>query len=116
MPRKTMPSKSNILRYWSEILSDAPKNTSVCWGCGFDGYVERCHLVGHWKTQNNDVSNLVLLCKRCHRLQELFCSLANVDLFVGLLKDGAPFMTIAIAEAELFNNLIKENICHSPER
>ena len=116
MPRKTMPSKKNILAYWSDKIWDAPSDTSTCWGCGCPACVERCHLVPHVETQNNDPSNLVLLCKRCHRLQENFCRMAGVDRFVDLIKDGAPFMPIALSEAILFQELTKEDICHSQER
>ena len=116
MPRGTMPSRKKILAYWSDKLWDAPTDTSMCWGCGFQGEIERCHLVPHVETQNNDPSNLVLLCRRCHRLQDIFCHMAGVDRFVDLIKDGALFMPIALAEGQLLQELIKENVCHSQER
>ena len=92
MSRKSMPSKKQILAHWQDRIWDAPTDTETCWGCGFKTVIYRCHLEPHCETQNNDVSNLVLLCTDCHCWQEMYCRFKGVDEFVDRISDSALFM------------------------
>lgn len=93
-----MPSVNNIFDHWWRVLGLEWNDTDLCWGCGIkQEYLQRCHIHDHWESNNDDVSNLVLLCKYCHRLQEACCrTKENREEFVVSLIDGAPFMNIRL--------------------
>ena len=65
-----MPGVTAIVRHWAEqgtfrrVESDEDKN---CFACGDPARsLERCHLVAEAQGGGAEVSNIVLLCKRCH--------------------------------------------------
>ena len=96
MSRKSMPSKKQILAHWQDRIWNAPFDTETCWGCSLPGVINRCHLEPYCETQNNDVSNLVLLCSDCHNWQEMYCRLKGVDEFVYKIQKNALFMNLRL--------------------
>jgi hypothetical protein len=89
--RALMPTKKEISDYWG-IPDD------MCWGCGFDLQLERCHLLARWNGGTFKCDNLVLLCKFCHNhLQEYWSnSKEKAEFIKEKIIDGAPFMQIRI--------------------
>ena len=72
--KRKMPSKKQIFRYWeSQILDLEDCDLNTCWGCGFTSTIERCHIYDRCYSFNDNVSNLVLLCRDCHKIQETLC-------------------------------------------
>ena len=76
--RKGMPTYNAIAEYWSErgIFHRLDLDYPGCFACGARrqdeaGWnqvrLERCHLIAEAQGGTRDVSNLVILCKRCHR-------------------------------------------------
>lgn len=99
--KRKMPTKNKIFYYWQNILGLDPwDDKDLCWGCGFTlPYLERCHIHDYWESNNDDVSNLVLLCKPCHGMQEACCRTEESrEKFIESLIDGAPFMSIRMTE------------------
>lgn len=99
--KREMPSKEKIFNHWKNILNLDPINDkNMCWGCGFNiGLLERCHIEDRWINENDNVSNLVLLCKTCHCMQETCCvNEKGRKIFIQNLIDGTPFMTIRMKE------------------
>ncbi len=96
--KRKMPSVNNIFDHWWRVLGLEWNDTDLCWGCGIkQEYLQRCHIHDHWESNNDDVSNLVLLCKFCHRLQEACCrTKESREKFVESLIDGNPFMSIRL--------------------
>ncbi|MDQ6809508.1 MAG: HNH endonuclease [Verrucomicrobiota bacterium] len=82
-----LPSIVVIARHWMEkpTFANLDEDWPGCFACGYTGHhgnrdrplsieiqwklsrLERCHLIGAAEGGGNDVSNLVLLCKRCHK-------------------------------------------------
>lgn len=62
-----------IVEYWAARESDAglgvnwSEAETRCWRCGYEGRLERCHIVPSALGGADEPHNLVLLCKRCHR-------------------------------------------------
>jgi hypothetical protein len=94
--KRKMPSVNNIFDHWRWKLGLEWDDKDICWGCGFKtGILQRCHIHDHWESHNDDVSNLLLLCKFCHRLQENCCTTEKSrEKFIESIIDGSPFMTI----------------------
>lgn len=80
---RSMPSVIKIYRYWGETLVRLNKfdsiyelvegNLGVCWGCGMynNGYsLERAHILPRSFGGTDDVSNLHMLCSKCHSITE----------------------------------------------
>lgn len=82
--RKSLPTIVSIARYWSgKDTFDLNWDTPICFACRWFGLangrretteaewsasgLQRCHLVAHAEGGSSDVTNLVLLCTRCHR-------------------------------------------------
>jgi hypothetical protein len=82
--RESMPSIVSIARFWSgEDTFDLDWHCPLCFACRNNGLangrretteaewsasgLQRCHLVPHAEGGSSDVTNLVLLCTRCHR-------------------------------------------------
>ncbi len=81
----SIPSKSRIARHWRHKLVDWGEPS--CWACGkyeedsecknsneepfksWDGakFLERCHIIPKMLGGSNQCSNLVLLCRQCHK-------------------------------------------------
>lgn len=71
-----MPTKSKqaeIVDYWTGRQDecgfgvDWAEAHERCWRCGYRSVLQRCHIVPEATGGENDPSNLVLLCGRCHR-------------------------------------------------
>jgi hypothetical protein len=94
--KRKMPRVNNIFDHWRWKLGLEWDDKDICWGCGFKTeYLQRCHIHDHWESHNDDVSNLLLLCKFCHKLQEICCRTEESRKeFIESIIDGAPFMTI----------------------
>jgi len=77
MSRKNMPAKKDILRYWSsptpefeEFEIEINPSNPDCFACGDYLQVQRCHISPVNKGGSNDVSNIHLLCNKCHAESE----------------------------------------------
>ncbi|PHM10742.1 HNH endonuclease [Nostoc sp. 'Peltigera malacea cyanobiont' DB3992] len=70
-PIKT--SQEDIVSYWethedeSGLAIDWSDAHKRCWRCGYQSRLQRCHIVPHSRGGSETPSNLVLLCRRCHR-------------------------------------------------
>jgi hypothetical protein len=96
--KRKMPSKKQIFNHWENKLTGSEDlNLNTCWSCGFEGRIERCHLHDRCYSFNDDVSNLVLLCKECHKLQESMCQTEINRLeFINKIKQGPFLMSFKI--------------------
>ena len=66
--KRKMPTKKKIFEHWENIILNSDElDSDTCWGCGFPANLERCHIHARCESFNDDLSNLVLLCKECHR-------------------------------------------------
>jgi hypothetical protein len=75
----SLPSRAAIAAYWSTVpvkwndgtTHPMEHNDEGCWACGWDvdacGTLERAHLVPRSLGGSDEPSNLVLLCRSCHR-------------------------------------------------
>ena len=71
MNERNLPSRQQIFNHWYDHkkfveLEIQVGNSDCCMACGFDYYVERCHLKAVSIGGSDDVSNLHILCKNCH--------------------------------------------------
>ena len=75
--KRNMPSRSEIFEYWKFKLSNA-KNNNTCFRCGITSIfndsvvVDRAHILAVCENGSDDVSNLHLLCRSCHRESEVY--------------------------------------------
>jgi len=74
---RKMPSKNKIKQFWESKLIELNKfdkneifDDDYCFACGWLIETERCHITAHCITQSDDVSNLHLLCRQCHKNSE----------------------------------------------
>jgi hypothetical protein len=72
--RKGIKSKfPEIISYWEtkiyegDIGVDWCDADERCWRCGYKARLEKCHIIPHSLGGVDEVSNLVLLCNRCHK-------------------------------------------------
>lgn len=62
-----------IVNYWREhenecgLSIDFAEAAERCWRCGYERKLERCHIVPASRGGEDAPSNLVLLCKECHK-------------------------------------------------
>ena len=105
---RNMPAKKSILNYW-RIEYEMELYDNVCWGCNFESTTSRCHLLAKCNGGNEDVSNLVLLCDFCHRIQENYYSnsLEDSKVFKEMIIEYAPFFNV---KYEYYISLIKHGI------
>jgi 5-methylcytosine-specific restriction endonuclease McrA len=85
--RRNMPKKSDIAKYWYDILIDTERywmdfyddfgfnKNHVCFACGTEGIVQRCHIIPKHKNGADDINNIHLLCRECHIESEELCEL-----------------------------------------
>ena len=73
MARKPIKTKKEeIVDYWfsrvdeSGLSIDASEAHERCWRCGYEHSLERCHIIPDSLGGEDEPSNLVLLCRRCH--------------------------------------------------
>lgn len=112
-----MPKSKDIAAFWAE-KEDSPFEVNFdspsCFACGVDGGslkwsgFERAHLVPYSITANNEMSNIVLLCKNCHH-EAPDC--VDPSYMIDFIVNKEPyFCTIfravnrAIAEVGFFEN------------
>ena len=114
MPSKrNMPSISAIASHWccnDKIDLYESEAKKICWACGFEKPLERCHLKAKIDGGTDTVENLVLLCKQCHAIQETQCMTdEGRDNFIDEIYDGAPYMTLQFKRLyeQYKNNLAK---------
>lgn len=70
--RKTQ--RQEIADYWSERVDESELSvdwaeaTKLCWCCGYERKLERCHIIPAQEPFNgpDEPSNYVLLCRTCH--------------------------------------------------
>ena len=106
--RGPMPSKRAILEHWTALMWDAPKDTKMCWGCGFEGRIERAHLNASCYGGDESLDNLVLLCKPCHLMQEVICTTIEGERnFREAILDEAPFIGVALTRLEAIHRIMK---------
>lgn len=66
-------SHQEIVDYWTRhedecgLAVDWAEAHDRCWRCGYRSRLERCHITPHSLDGLDTPSNLVLLCRRCHR-------------------------------------------------
>lgn len=73
-----MPSADGVRRYWASQLVKLGKFDSIteaaepgsCFACGFHDALERAHIVARSDGGPDEVGNLHLLCRPCHRSSE----------------------------------------------
>ena len=72
--RKTIKSKfPEIVSYWETKIYEGDIGTdwcdaeTRCWRCGCENKLEKCHIIPHSLGGEDDPSNLILLCNRCHK-------------------------------------------------
>ncbi|MBT1868804.1 HNH endonuclease [Enterobacter mori] len=87
--RQNAPSKKMIWQYWidngiqrglDDTRYDNACDFNVCVCCGRESSkLERAHIIPHSLGGNNDVSNYILLCSKCHRESP---DIANESAFI----------------------------------
>ena len=85
---RIMPSKKEIALYHKMPVD-------FCWGCGFETFLDRCHVKARWKGGPDSVDNLILLCRFCHsNIQEWIASSNKPERIFTLLEKHLPFFEI----------------------
>lgn len=75
--RRSMPSRAKIFEYWKDKINNA-KNDNTCFKCGITSLfedtviVDRAHILAVCEGGSDDVDNLHLLCRNCHRESEAY--------------------------------------------
>lgn len=71
--RESIKTKiEEIVDYWSGRIDESTLSVDWaearerCWRCGCERKLERCHIIPHSLGGEDEPSNFVLLCKRCH--------------------------------------------------
>jgi 5-methylcytosine-specific restriction endonuclease McrA len=113
--KRKMPSRDKIFNYWIDKINDLREcGTTICWACGFAGGVERCHIHDRCKSENDNLDNLVLLCKHCHKIQETMCTTQEGrSIFISKLIEGNFLFVVrykqleAIYNSGIYNHLLK---------
>ena len=73
--KRNMPSRKKIFEYWQHKLSNA-KTDNTCFKCsatsifGDSVMVDRAHILAVCEGGSDDVSNIHLLCRGCHKDSE----------------------------------------------
>ena len=70
-----MPSRFKIAEYWRErqtqfdceLTQEIDFDELCCFACGSKKTLERAHIIGRQFDGSNELSNLILLCRFCHR-------------------------------------------------
>lgn len=71
--RKPIKTKvKDIIDYWIQYISECDSNfdwseaDKVCWRCGYERKLYRCHIIPDSLGGKDEPSNFVLLCYQCH--------------------------------------------------
>lgn len=112
MARKQMPSKKKIAAFWAERLVDLERadcqeevDGNWCFACGWEGKIERAHILAVSEGGDNLVSNLHLLCDGCHRASEPLSGqdywewFASQNAITGLINWASKHSPIALSNA-----------------
>lgn len=65
--------RKKIVEYWSKIEDESDLSVDWadaherCWRCGYESRLYKCHIIPDSCGGKFEPSNLVLLCRRCHR-------------------------------------------------
>jgi len=68
-----MPTHKSITNFWKTKVNEEDIGTywlqaeTHCWRCGNESPLEKCHIVPNSRGGAEEDSNLILLCKKCHR-------------------------------------------------
>lgn len=62
-----MPSRLDVYAYWAPLGIFDDLEPDHCFACGGKRHLDRAHLIPRSTGGSCDVSNIVLLCHRCHR-------------------------------------------------
>jgi hypothetical protein len=111
--KRKMPSKKQIFNYWVDKILDLEDcDLNTCWGCGFNSTIERCHINDRCKSNNDNLDNLVLLCKYCHRIQETMCKTdEGKNIFISKLIQGNFLFKLRFKLlTEIYNSGIYNNL------
>jgi 5-methylcytosine-specific restriction endonuclease McrA len=118
MKKRTVTSKAKIFKYWENrahlyLGCDIDVDFPSCWACGYDGfreanedvevyenwnrqrYLERCHIIPKAHMGCNCEANLVLLCRKCHRVSP---DTRSAELFVRWLNGRKSWWEITYKE------------------
>ena len=77
--RPNLPSNQAIFRHWQPILAnmDVCIDEGACFACGWNGSLERAHIVPRCEGGSDEADNLHLLCGRCHHDSEYITNRAE---------------------------------------
>lgn len=102
-----MANRREILNHWQRKFKWQLR-TDVCWGCSIVCETQRCHIHAMQHGGHDHPSNLVLLCRRCHQLQEMACSTEVGRFnFVNKMVRGLLFYPARKAELDVVRNLME---------
>lgn len=76
---RKMPSSNIVKRYWASYLIrigkfdslDEIMNNDICFACGWQKRLARCHITARMINLDDSESNLHLLCRHCHNESEM---------------------------------------------
>lgn len=76
--KRRMPTEIAIRKHWAPLLfalKDFDSESefieeAVCFACGFDGSLERAHIISRSDGGDDGVENLHMLCSTCHKDSE----------------------------------------------
>lgn len=127
---RRMPSVRAIREHWDqwlldvgkqcalgEVIADANDGQQWCFACGFTGRLpalDRAHLVARCNGGTDDVSNIVLLCRECHRAFDAvdrtrddgldwIARRSVLDLVIHLVVDIAALTPVGFSSVERRN-------------
>jgi hypothetical protein len=81
---------------WASISRRFRRDNNFCSGCGKDtGRLVAHHVDPYWRSKNNDNSNLVTLCPRCHGRAELLSETLS------RMKPKSREIAVAMIQADL---------------
>lgn len=76
--KRKMPSREKIFKHWKNKLNNITNN-NTCFKCGVTRFfnkkniiVDRAHILAVCEGGTDDLNNLHLLCKSCHRESEAY--------------------------------------------
>ena len=76
--KRKMPSREKIFKHWKNKLNNITNN-NTCFKCGVTPFfnkkniiVDRAHILAVCEGGTDDLNNLHLLCKSCHRESEAY--------------------------------------------
>lgn len=90
MSRQPMPSKSDIIEFWTEAHTGLGfPHRECCFVCSFDYGLERAHLIDHCEGGAETSYNIVLLCQNCHAVMFPFDDWDDALFWILTMRDVA---------------------------